>query len=625
MTNAFHLPAGAGGLGTHHDEGETMIWWQRLPLMALLFAIVTIGVVMALNIPGATDYIGADNDDGMRLVEVRDLLAGQGWFDLMQYRLGLDGGTLMHWSRLIDAPIAGLILFFGLFTDPRGAEALAATVWPMLLIFPLIFCVGLGARRLGGVGAMNIAMALAAILLTFSNKFLPGSIDHHNVQLILIAGLATVLLDGRYGVVNFAVGGALAAVAIAIGAETTPLVAAACLAVTGLWVVNGRAFRAAAMSFGLSLSISVSVLFFALVPPSRYAAVTCDSLSLGFYALATLGGLGMALSARHLSGLSLQRRALAAAGNGVLVLVAAAVIAPQCLGSPLADLDPLLVTMWLNGIGEAQSILAEMRNSPATIGGFYATGFFAIAVCAMRVLRDDRREAHAVILVMLLMAWVISLLQLRGTIFASLLAILPLSLLIAELRRRANAEPENMAAGFLFFAVTLASVPSAWIVAGVLPSQGAAGLMNHLRAAPASVAPVAAAGKSCESEEALVRLAGLPAGVVVASNSMGVPILRFTGHRVLTAPYHRNQAGMLTELHIGMAGQTDAAAFLRGAKADYLAFCDTDPSVADIVKASPQGLYADLLAGRVPAYLQPLPQDAASGLRLFSFAGRPQG
>ena len=41
----------------------------------------------------------------MRLVEVRDLIAGQGWFDLTQHRLD-PPGVSMHWSRVIDAPLA---------------------------------------------------------------------------------------------------------------------------------------------------------------------------------------------------------------------------------------------------------------------------------------------------------------------------------------------------------------------------------------------------------------------------------------------------------------------------------------------------------------------------------------
>src|SRR3546814_11452087 len=70
----------------------------------------------------------------MRLVEVRDLLAGQGWFDLTQYRLGLEGGTPMHWSRLVDLPIALLVKLGGFFLAQEQAEAVALTLWPLLLI-----------------------------------------------------------------------------------------------------------------------------------------------------------------------------------------------------------------------------------------------------------------------------------------------------------------------------------------------------------------------------------------------------------------------------------------------------------------------------------------------------------
>ena len=63
-----------------------MIYWLAISIMALV-----------IKLPTATDLIGADNDDIMRLVEVRDLLGGQSWFDMMQYRLGLADGTLMHW------------------------------------------------------------------------------------------------------------------------------------------------------------------------------------------------------------------------------------------------------------------------------------------------------------------------------------------------------------------------------------------------------------------------------------------------------------------------------------------------------------------------------------------------
>ena len=131
-----------------------------------------------------------------RLVQIRDLMAGQGWFDLTQYRLGLDGGTLMHWSRLIDVPIANLIGFFSLFMEPQRAEAATLFAW-LLLLLPLFAGVAIAAKHLGGRHAMLIALPLTALFALTQARFQPGAIDHHNVQMVLIklvaAGLAVAV------------------------------------------------------------------------------------------------------------------------------------------------------------------------------------------------------------------------------------------------------------------------------------------------------------------------------------------------------------------------------------------------------------------------------------------------
>ena len=42
--------------------------------------------------------VGWDPDDQLRLVQLRDFLNGQGWFDNRQYRLNPPEGAPMHWS-----------------------------------------------------------------------------------------------------------------------------------------------------------------------------------------------------------------------------------------------------------------------------------------------------------------------------------------------------------------------------------------------------------------------------------------------------------------------------------------------------------------------------------------------
>jgi hypothetical protein len=591
----------------------------RPALAAVLYALVTIAVLLAISIPSATDYVGDDNDDIVRLVQVRDLLAGQGWFDLTQHRLGLEGGTPMHWSRLVDLPIAGLIRAGSLFLTRAHAEAVALTAWPLLLIPFLLYPLGLAARRLAGPVAMHITFGLGCLFALTCTRFHPGAIDHHNLQLVLAAWIAAMLVDPLRRPSSYATAGGACALSIAIGAEMVPFVATACLSVALQWIWSGDAADRAVRSFGISLAVTVSIVFFLTVPPSAYGVVTCDSLSLGFYALSAMGGALLAGVTWIPIGGSIRARlgltAVIAAALGATALV----VAPQCLGNPLSGLDPMLVTLWLNAVTEAQSFGALLSNAPYSLGGYYAVGFLAIAVCLFRALQGEAREAHLVLLLLIGASWAVALVQVRGFFFANMLAILPLSLLIADLRLGSQADPENPNAAFAYIAATLLSVPAVWALAGALLDDGAE--------APISMETVAQDSGSrresgeCTAEDGLPLLAELEPGVVAAPSNSGAEILRFTGHRVLAAPYHRNQAGMLTELHIGLAPPDEARAFLEGAGVTLLAYCQTDPQTRSLIRMKADGLYAALSRGDVPSYLHPI-GTSEGGFSIFRVESR---
>src|SRR5271169_2571431 len=88
--------------------------------------------VAVLTLGATFGTAGLSTDDAMRLVEVRDFLAGQGWFDLVQYRLRPPVG--MHWSRLIDLPLALLIRAGETVLPSVLAERVATVVWPAALL-----------------------------------------------------------------------------------------------------------------------------------------------------------------------------------------------------------------------------------------------------------------------------------------------------------------------------------------------------------------------------------------------------------------------------------------------------------------------------------------------------------
>src|SRR3984893_18919108 len=136
---------------------------QSLPVV-LVLGLVWLVIVAQLVAAhwSETGQTLSDMDDAMRLVQVREFLAGRGWFDLHEMRLGPPDGYDTHWSRLIDAGIAGLLLVFNGFTDTAFAERLARTIWPMLWLIPAMVGVCAIAWRVAGRVAVPLVLPSTA-------------------------------------------------------------------------------------------------------------------------------------------------------------------------------------------------------------------------------------------------------------------------------------------------------------------------------------------------------------------------------------------------------------------------------------------------------------------------------
>ncbi|WP_419907211.1 hypothetical protein [Hoeflea sp.] len=580
-------------------------------LRPVLFTMLATALFLSgMHFLHGTDYVGGDNDDVMRLVQIRDLMAGQGWFDMTQYRLGLEGGTPMHWSRLIDVPLANLIGLFSIFMDTRDAEAAALFVWPLVLLAPLFVGIAAAGRNLGDRPGMLVALFLGAFFVIAHSRFRPGAIDHHNVQMALIMLVMAGITDPRLSRVWSVTAGVAAALAIAIGAETMPIVAIGCAAMAVLWAWMGRPAMQAASTFGLSFAATLACCFYLLTPPAAYGTVACDAFSGGIYLLGTAGGAVLFFLAALSSDQTRLVRFAGLAVGGVLVAGAAVFIVPGCLQSPLADLDPMLRTMWLDRVTEARSVVSQVKFSPENLAGFYAVPVIALMVCAWQVRRGERRWQNLCFAAVIAVAFLISLVQVRGSVFANLLAIVPLSAIIAEkqvLYRRDN-RFGRAAVQYLLLAVI--SIQFVWSVGGALVVDGVDSVKTHSTTAEET-------REKCDAAGNFDSLAAEPPGVVSAVSNLGSDILRFTPHRVLSAPYHRNQGGMLTQLQIAMGSAHDAEAFIRGSGVTLVAFCATDPEAKDIVRTYPESFYAMLAEGRTPGFLEPVADASDNPIRLY--------
>src|SRR4051812_50014626 len=117
----------------------------------------------------------------MRLAQMRDWLSGQGWYDLSQQRVS--GGYESHWSRLIDAGLAGTLWVFGWFFDPTVAERLMRVVWPLLWLVPTMAGVVAISWRIGGREAALMAVLLSARGAPGLPQIRPGGVGPPQLQI----------------------------------------------------------------------------------------------------------------------------------------------------------------------------------------------------------------------------------------------------------------------------------------------------------------------------------------------------------------------------------------------------------------------------------------------------------
>ena len=230
-----------------------------------------------------------DTDDVMRMVTVMDLVDGQAWQDTVEHRDNAPYGASMHWSRLVDAPIAGLIMVLRPSIGTPAAEITASRLWPPLMLFGLLVLSVTLCGQLLGPGHQLPAVVLPVLSIVVLGEFSPGRIDHHNVQMILTTALMLATIAGRNRAVAAIAAGLLAATSLAVGIETLPFILAAIIAFSLFWV---RDIAAAANTrrFAMAFAAASAVHLVLAAPPSLYAAGACDALSATYVVAATLAG-----------------------------------------------------------------------------------------------------------------------------------------------------------------------------------------------------------------------------------------------------------------------------------------------------------------------------------------------
>ena len=543
-------------------------------------------------------------DDAMRLVEVRDFIAGQNWFDLTQYRLNPPGGVVTHWSRLIDLPLALLIKANATFLPAALAERVVIIVWPTALLLAFFAGVMRLARELAGETAARVALIFAAMTEPVLQHFRPGALHHHNVQIVLIIWSLALFARFPSRSRDAAVAGLLGALSVAIGQEMVPAVATLAVIVALRWVVEGGPCGRTTIAYALSLAVGAIALAATTIAPVSYFIVHCDSISIAQVGVLGLCGFSLAVLAALPQLNSIGRRLTAAAGLALVLAAAIKLEAPQCLRDPYAQLDPRLAGQWLASVAEARDLFSMMRDLPQEIPAYFGIPLAALILGTIRCLRETGQARWNWICCTASQAafLAVSIWQLRGTSGANALgaALVPAALLLMLPAPHGSASYFGLSRAALVVLLFLNPVALLALGKGTAHAVGASAVTTRR---------ILNSGDpgTCQRASDYAPLAKLPRGRVLAFIDSGPFILMESPHAVFAAPYHRNQAGNLAMLDMYLAAPNVAKVRLAAHDVDYVAFCPGAPERYEYASDAPASLAAALSRNDTPDFLERVP------------------
>ncbi len=543
-------------------------------------------------------------DDYMRLLEVRDLLAGQDWFDVTQYRIDPPHGASMHWSRLVDLPLAAVAVLAGLFVPAAQAEVAAMVIVPLLYLLPALFALRAIMQRLGFAPlAMLFGLLIFPLFPLLPGNFAPMRIDHHTPQAVLGLICAALLLQPSRR--DAAAAGVLAAAWVIISLEGLPMVAVLA-GIYGLfyWLQGDRRLPA----FLAALAIGAPLLSLATRPVSAFALPFCDILAPGHMAAFAAAAV-IAVILPMLPGQGTARgRLIGLAAIPIICAPLALATLGACAANPFTQLEPMLQTYWYGYITEGLPIWRQ----PLSVAAVLVWTIVLVAAGWMRARKDDGFGSENALpwcafALFALAACLYSLVLMRAAMLAQVLAIPFAALLLAHYLPRARA----IEAALPRIVATLACFGLATPILASAAIKPLDPLLASNTLRPNVAAPLDS--RPCD----LSRLASLPQGRVLAPLDDGPEILGKSDHTVVMASYHRNQARMhdVIAAYIGSAAQ--AQAIVRANAVDYVLACAAEEDVALYRTAAPDNFANLLVSGDVPDWLEPVAGFGKGSLRVY--------
>ncbi|MBZ6377416.1 hypothetical protein B5C34_05045 [Pacificimonas flava] len=553
-------------------------------------------------------------DDLLRMVQVRDWLGGQAFADVSQTRLNTPLGAPMHWSRIVDAPIALVILLLSPLLGEAQAEAAAMVVIPALTLLAVIYAGTMVARQVSSDRRLIFLAPLffAAVPLVAVQTW-PFRIDHHGWQIALALSATAAIVSGKR-LTRPALAGLFMAVDLAISIEGLPYAAllAAALAVPA---IRDREQALALVVYVAVLAVVSAAIFALTQPATMWSATWCDALMPVYFGAFAVAGLGLLPLLSSYVGTPLRRAGVIAAA-GLAAFAAILAIEPTCAAGPFARLDPIVQQHWYGRINEG----LPLWHSSGTLQ-FGTALLFLTGVAGYVLALRKRSSKHVRTLAFLFFgAAILGILVMRASALATALAIPGILVLLAAALERTERvrRPWRLLASFGAIVMLFPATPlMAWTLAS------AAGKQSHDDPEAGSVeggGNGGAAAAVCKRPSSFDALASMAPTRLLTQLDIAPAILYRTPHAVVASSHHRNNDGIAATLSafLGDAEGDEARRLMQERGLTHLVICVGSKELNSYGKAKPESFAAALNRDEAPAWLTRVPAKGGNAaLRIY--------
>ena len=584
---------------------------SAFPLSFLLKASLVWAFVSALmigaNWSAITTLHMGDPDDVLRLIQVRDLLAGQSWFDVTQTRVDSPGGGVpMHWSRLVDIPLALIIVALTPIIGSAPAETVALVAVPLITMGCVMLLASRIAWRLWGDEEAIFTALVIIVSIPVLFQLSPLRIDHHGWQLVCALAALNGLLSRSPRRGGWIIGSAFA-FWLAISIEGLPLAAITFAALALRWLRDPGA-KVWLVSAIQALAV-VSVLLFAATRGFGDLINYCDAISPVHLAMFVWGAATLTLlsGARH-PNLGIMFVGFAVAGGGAVTIFA--LLAPACVtGGGFAQVDPLVAETWLTNVKEGrplweQSTAIALQYLAAPLIGIYAASQLS------RRFHDGMKpfwRDYALILAgALLISFFVSRTGAVACVLASPLIGWQVRRWLRAIRTMDNPLP-RMAAMIGVACALLPAIP-ALILTSAMPLRASVG--------GAEDEPVRVA--DCRVQDTREALALLPKGEIYAMMDIAPELLLVSDHTVLATGHHRGDKAMKVLIETALGTPEEARKTLSARGTAYIAMCPSLNEPRTYAQMAPEGFAAQLAKGQTPQWLESVVMPEDAGLKMWA-------